>query len=120
MREIRIFELDRPGVPVSWRSARTQTIAAQAGLLWVTQEHQLQDIWLKPGQSIDVPAGVRFWLSGDPADGMAARFAVTEDINAPRRLLRFIGQLVAAAYRQVLRDDGRDATRTPSALRIGT
>ncbi len=66
MREIRIFELDRPGVPVSWRSARAQTIAAQAGLLWVTQEHQRQDIWLKPGQSIDVPAGVRFWLSGEP------------------------------------------------------
>jgi len=88
MREIRIFELDRPGVPVSWRSARAQTIAAQAGRLWVTQEHQLQDIWLKPGQSIEVPAGVRFWLSGEPVDGTPARFAVTEDINAPRRLLR--------------------------------
>ncbi|MGN6141095.1 MAG: DUF2917 domain-containing protein [Ralstonia sp.] len=120
MREIRIFELDRPGVPVSWRSARAQTIAAQAGLLWVTQDHQRQDIWLKPGQSIDVPAGVRFWLSGEPVDGTPARFAVTEDINAPRRLLRFIGLLVVAAYRQILRDDGQDAARTPSAQRIGT
>ncbi|CAJ0785167.1 hypothetical protein LMG7141_01608 [Ralstonia condita] len=120
MREIRIFELDRPGMPVSWRSARAQTIAAQAGLLWVTQEHQLQDVWLRPGQSIDVPAGVRFWLSGEPAAGMPARFAVTEDINAPRRLVRFAGLLLATAVRQLLRDDGQDAARTPSALRIGT
>ena len=120
MREIRIFELDRPGVPVSWRSARAQTIAAQAGLLWVTQEDQLQDIWLKPGQSIDVPAGVRFWLSGEPVNGCPARFAVTEDVNAPRRLVRFLGLLVSAAYRQAVRDDGRDAARTPWALRIGT
>lgn len=44
MREIRIFELDRPGVPVSWRSARAQTIAAQAGLLWVTQEQDRKSV----------------------------------------------------------------------------
>ena len=72
------------------------------------------------GQSIDVPAGVRFWLSGEPVEGTPARFAVTEDINAPRRLLRFIGLVVMAAYRQILRDDGQDAARTPSAQRIGT
>jgi hypothetical protein len=81
MREIRIFELDRPGVPVSWRSARAQTIAAQAGLLWVTQEDQLQDIWLKPGQSIDVPAGVRFWLSGEP--GCAPNCKCGRDKQSP-------------------------------------
>src|SRR5213595_501246 len=65
MRELRTFELDEPGQPVSWRACYGQTVCAMAGKLWVTVEGNPDDIWLEPGAEMALPEGYRVWLSGD-------------------------------------------------------
>ena len=57
MRELRTFELDEPGQPVSWRAGYGQTVCAAAGKLWVTVEGNPDDIWLEPGQELALPEG---------------------------------------------------------------
>ncbi|WP_455279121.1 DUF2917 domain-containing protein [Cupriavidus necator] len=75
MRELRTFELDEPGQPVSWRAGYGQTVCAAAGKLWVTVEGDPNDIWLEPGAELALPEGYRVWLSGD---GPGARFTLAQ------------------------------------------
>lgn len=96
MRELRVFELDEPGLPVSWRARDGQTVTAVEGRLWLTVEGHLADIWLLPGVACALPAGARVWLSGE---GAGARFTLAEtpmpwSWRRAVALLRLAGQRV--------------------------
>jgi len=95
MRELRIFELDEPGQPVSWRAGYGQTVSAVAGRLWVTVEGNPHDIWLEPGAVLALPEGYRVWLSGD-APG--ARFTLAQT-PAPWSLRRLVAWARALRHR---------------------
>ena len=45
MRELRTFELDEPGRPVSWRARHGQSVTTLEGSLWLTLEGHPADIW---------------------------------------------------------------------------
>nr|WP_315596462.1 DUF2917 domain-containing protein [uncultured Cupriavidus sp.] len=75
MRELRTFELDEPGRPVSWRARHGQSVTALEGRLWLTVEGQVADIWLRPGDVYALVEGERVWLSGEAP---TARFLLTE------------------------------------------
>ncbi len=79
MQELRDFELDRAGTPVSWHARPGQRIVARAGHIWLTVEGQRSDVWLAPGQSFDLPDGAWVWIS---ADAPGARFTVAQQ-SAP-------------------------------------
>lgn len=95
MRELRTFELDQPGLPVSWRAGYGQTVCAVAGKLWVTVEGNPGDIWLAPGDELALPEGYRVWLSGD---GAGARFTLAQ-VPAPWSLRRLLAWLRALRHR---------------------
>ncbi|WP_313818138.1 DUF2917 domain-containing protein [Cupriavidus sp.] len=94
MRELRTFELDEPGKPVSWRVRHGQSVAVLEGRLWLTIEGQAADIWLRPGDVFALPEGAQVWLSGESP---LARFQLAET-PAPLSLER-----AAAIARQLLR-----------------
>jgi hypothetical protein len=96
MRELRTFELDGSGRPVSWRAREGQTITARQGRLWLTVEGHHADIWLVPGAVIALPEGERVWLSGD-APG--ASFTLTQ--AASPWSLRRLAKLARAAGRRL-------------------
>ncbi len=75
MRELRTFELDEPGHPVTWRARHGQSVTALEGSLWLTVEGQIGDVWLRPGDVVVLAEGDRVWLSGEAP---AARFLLTE------------------------------------------
>lgn len=75
MRELRTFELDEPGQPVSWRARHGQTVTALEGSLWLTVEGHHRDIWLRAGDTHALTEGERVWLS---AESGTARFLLTE------------------------------------------
>ncbi|MCD9123941.1 MULTISPECIES: DUF2917 domain-containing protein [Cupriavidus] len=79
MQELRDFELDQAGTPVSWRARPGQRIVAREGNIWLTVEGQRGDVWLAPGQSFDLPDGAWVWIS---ADAPGARFTVAQQ-SAP-------------------------------------
>ncbi|PLQ02132.1 DUF2917 domain-containing protein [Cupriavidus pauculus] len=86
MRELRTFELDEPGRPVSWRARHGQSVTALEGSLWLTLEGQMADIWLRPGDVYALIEGERIWLSGEAP---VARFLLTET-PAPWSLRRAV------------------------------
>ncbi len=92
MRELRIFELDEPGRPVSWRAREGQSVKAIEGRLWLTVEGHLADIWLLPGAVFALPAGARVWLSGE-SDGARFTLAQTPAPLSWRRLGGLAGAL---------------------------
>ncbi|MWL86058.1 MULTISPECIES: DUF2917 domain-containing protein [unclassified Cupriavidus] len=96
MRELRTFELDDPGQPVSWRARHGQSVTALEGRLWLTVEGQLADIWLKPGDTRALTEGDRVWLS---AETDVARFLLTE-VPAPWSMRRavFIARQLARRW----------------------
>lgn len=75
MRELRTFELDEPGHPVSWRARHGQSVTALEGRLWLTVEGHIGDMWLRPGDVHMLAEGDRVWLSGEAP---SARFLLTE------------------------------------------
>ncbi|WP_454055717.1 DUF2917 domain-containing protein [Cupriavidus sp. Marseille-Q8015] len=75
MRELRTFELDQPGQPVSWCARQGQSVAVLEGLLWLTIENQLADIWLQAGAVYALPEGARVWMSGEAGP---VRFVLSE------------------------------------------
>lgn len=93
MRELRTFELDEPGQPVSWRARHGQTVTALEGRLWLTIEGHPGDFWLRPGDVVALTEGDRVWLSGE-AD--TARFLLTETPArwSARRAVFIVRQLV--------------------------
>ncbi len=103
MRELRIFELDEPGRPVSWRARHGQSVAAVEGRLWLTVEGSLADIWLLPGAAYALPEGARIWLSGE---GARARFTLAET-PAPWSWRRAV--VLARMLRQRLGEHRTDA-----------
>lgn len=94
MRELRTFELDDSGQPVSWRARHGQRVTAIDGLLWLTIEGQTADIWLRAGEGMALPEGAQVWLSGESP---GARFQLSE-APAPLSVQR-----AAAIARQLLR-----------------
>ncbi|RZT38672.1 DUF2917 domain-containing protein [Cupriavidus agavae] len=96
MRELRTFELDQPGHPVSWRARHGQSVTALEGQLWLTVEGQPADIWLRPGDTRVLTEGERVWLSAESA---SARFLLTE-VPAPWSLRRalFIARQLARRW----------------------
>ncbi|EHP40800.1 hypothetical protein OR16_23793 [Cupriavidus basilensis OR16] len=97
MRELRIFELDEPGRPVSWRAREGQSVKAIEGRLWLTVEGHLADIWLLPGAVFALPAGTRVWLSGE-SEG--ARFTLAETPASAPLPWRWLGGLASALKRR--------------------
>ena len=89
MRELRTFELDEPGRPVSWRARHGQSVTALEGSLWLTLEGHPADIWLRPGDVYVLAEGERVWLSGETAAAPFARFLLTET-PAPWSLRRAV------------------------------
>lgn len=75
MRELRTFELDEPGRPVSWRARHGQSVTALEGSLWLTVEGNHRDIWLRAGDMHALAEGDQVWLS---AESPSARFLLTE------------------------------------------
>jgi len=88
MRELRMFELDEPGPPVSLHGGCGHSVKVMEGRLWVTEEGRIGDVWLKPGQVFNLAEGRRFWLSGDGA----VRFMLAET-SAPPSLRRLVAWL---------------------------
>ncbi|SDC40148.1 Cupin [Cupriavidus sp. YR651] len=84
MRELKTFELDEPGLPVSWRAPHGQSVTVLEGRLWLTVEGQIADMWLRPGDVVALPEGTRVWLSGESP---VARFRLAESA-APLSLRR--------------------------------
>src|SRR5690606_1711856 len=76
MQELRDFELDQAGTPVSWRARPGQRIVARDGNIWLTVEGQHSDVWLAPGQSFALPEGAWVWIS---ADAPRARFTLAQE-----------------------------------------
>lgn len=109
MRELRTFELDEPGRPVSWRARHGQTVTALEGRLWLTVEGHHRDIWLRPGDTYALAEGERVWLSGDTPD---ARFLLTET-PAPWTLRRglFIARQLARRWGERKTDAFGDCPR---------
>lgn len=101
MRELRTFELDEPGRPVSWRARHGQSVAALEGSLWLTLEGHPADIWLRPGDVYVLAEGERVWLSGEAATAPFARFLLTET-PAPWSLRRavFIARQLARRWNE--------------------
>jgi Protein of unknown function (DUF2917) len=78
MRETRIFELGGHDAPVGWTVNRPQRLTAISGMLWVTVEGALADIWLQENQSLELPPKVKVWVSAG-VDG--SRFTVSRDVR---------------------------------------
>ncbi|CAG9175459.1 DUF2917 domain-containing protein [Cupriavidus respiraculi] len=96
MRELRTFELDGSGRPVSWRAREGQTITARQGRLWLTVEGHHADIWLVPGDVAVLPEGQRVWLSGD-APGASFTLAQAASPWSVRRLAKVARTVVRRA-----------------------
>jgi hypothetical protein len=75
MKELRHFELEDTGQPVSWRARAGQSVIARHGRLWLTIEGQHADIWLMPGTTFALPENARVWLSGETP---GARFTLAQ------------------------------------------
>lgn len=75
MLEMRIFEMSRHDAPVSWTVKRTQRLTLISGSLWVTIEGELEHIWLKENQSLELKPNVKFRISTGVDGG---RFTVWE------------------------------------------
>ncbi|AOY91930.1 hypothetical protein BKK79_09075 [Cupriavidus sp. USMAA2-4] len=97
MRELRTYELDGAGIPVSWRVRHGERVTALAGRLWLTLEGGSADIWLRPGESFDPPEGDRVWLSAERG-GARFELAYTPAALSWRRLL-FAALLLARRLR---------------------
>ena len=80
MREIRTLELQQSDVPVSWFIDRTHTLRVCQGLLWLTLEGELDDRWLRAGDSVTLPANSTIWISSPEAD---SRFALASTPTKP-------------------------------------
>lgn len=105
MRELRTFELDASGRPVSWRAREGQTITARQGRLWLTVQGHHADIWLAPGDVMALPEGERVWLSGD---GAGASFTLAQAAS-PWSLRRLAKALRAVGRRVTGRSAGLPA-----------
>ena len=95
MRELRVFELDEPGQPVSLRAGYGQSVKVIEGRVWVTVEGCVADYWLQPGEVFALAEGERFWLSGE---GGPARFALSA-VSAPLSWRRLAAGLRVLAHR---------------------
>jgi len=80
MREIRTLELQQSEVPVSWFIDRPHTLRVCQGLLWLTLEGELDDKWLRAGDSVTLPANSTIWINSPEAD---SRFALASTPTKP-------------------------------------
>ncbi|MDR3096808.1 MAG: DUF2917 domain-containing protein [Paraburkholderia sp.] len=71
MREIRIFELEHGEPAETWRLAQAMQLHVSKGELWLTLGGDAGDYWLRAGESIQLCAGARVYLSAGRA---GARF----------------------------------------------
>ncbi|CAB3786075.1 DUF2917 domain-containing protein [Pararobbsia alpina] len=104
MDELRTFELGAPHAAQALILAQDATLCAVSGAIWLTVEGEADDVWLEPGEHIDLRAGKRVWLS---AERDRTRFTVLTQghVTAPVWLVA-----LAAAI-------GKAMSRTTSPLR---
>jgi Protein of unknown function (DUF2917) len=95
MREIRTLE-QRPGdAPACWFIDRPHTLTVCQGMLWLTVEGEADDRWLGPGDSAELSAHSKVWISSEsgcrfalasaPAMPAARRFVARFAIFSGRR-----------------------------------
>ena len=73
MREIRIFELEHGEPAETWRLAQAMQLHVSEGELWLTIGGDANDYWLRAGESMQLVAGSRVYLS---AGREGARFVL--------------------------------------------
>ncbi|MBN3858797.1 DUF2917 domain-containing protein [Paraburkholderia sp. Ac-20340] len=79
MREIRIFELEQGEPAETWRLDQAMQLHVSEGELWLTIGGDAHDYWLRAGESIELAAGARVWLSAGGvgnSEGKGARFVL--------------------------------------------
>ncbi len=120
MREIRIFELEHGEPAETWQLAQAMQLHVSEGELWLTIGGDAHDYWLRTGESMELAAHARVWLSAGNNNarfvlalgGASARAAV--ELRRHRHAPGFAGW-VAQALRSLRSRSARAALNTPAA-----
>jgi Protein of unknown function (DUF2917) len=65
MREIRTLEQRAGDAPECWFIDRAHSLTVCQGMLWLTVEGEPDDRWLGPGDSAELAAHSRLWISSE-------------------------------------------------------
>jgi hypothetical protein len=118
MRQIQQYELGARQCELFETDEKT-LITVEHGVLWLTIEGEHADHWMRAGESIEIEAAQRLWISAD-ADAVTLRTSQDRTVlTRPGSLLGLLaGALLRRGVRFFRRNPRQDLSRGPGRGRL--
>lgn len=121
-----MFRFDTPpslrlsrGELMTWQQAHSVRLRVQSGLLWVTRENDLDDHFLRPGDSLLLPRGVTTLIGAEDEAGLCFEQVRTRSPGVSSRLWLWLSMRWLRTRQRALPTGRRPVLQHGTATVIG-